>query len=217
MPPRLTCSTVLLVASLTSASAQQPVPGAQLPPGAPAPAPPGTPTRTPPRAVRPGEDPLKGNATIRGYITAADTGSPLRRALVRAMSQDGRNSGMALTDGQGRFEIKELLAGRYTLSVTKAGFVTMSYGQRRPDQPGTVLEILEGQLVDKVALKLPRGGVITGTVLDEFGEPVAGAQVNALRMRYASGSRRLVTTGSGSTDDRDAGLARRGSNGRARS
>jgi hypothetical protein len=156
----------------------------------------------PPRATRPGEDPLKGTAMIRGYITAADTGAPLRRALVRAMSQDGRSSGMALTDEQGRFEIKELLAGRYTVNASKAGYVSMSYGQRRPEQPGTVLEILDAQLVDKMALVLPRGGVITGTILDEFGDPIAGAQVQALRYRYVNGARRMMSTGGGMTDDR---------------
>jgi hypothetical protein len=109
---------------------------------------------------------------------------------------------MTTTDADGRFEIKELLGGRYTLSVSKAGYVTMSYGQRRPDQPGTVLEILEGQLVEKIEFSLPRGGVITGTVLDEFGEPIAGAQVSALRFRYVNGGRRLTPSGNGSTDDR---------------
>ena len=85
--------------------------------------------------------------------------------MVRAMSQDGRGGGMTQTDADGRFEIKELLGGRYTLMVTKAGYVGMSYGQRRPEQQGTVLEIIDGTVVDKIAFSLPRGGVITGTVL----------------------------------------------------
>ena len=195
-------ATALVVLALASVSAQQTVPGAPVPPGAQVPGTPTTPPRTPPRATRPGEDPTKGTAIIRGYVTAADTGTPLRRAMVRASSQDGRNSGLTLTDAQGRFEIKELLAGRYSVGVSKAGYVAMSYGQRRPEQQGTLLEILDGQLVDKVAFSLPRGGVITGTLLDEFGEPVAGAQVQAMRYRYVNGARRLTTSGGGSTDDR---------------
>jgi protocatechuate 3,4-dioxygenase beta subunit len=165
---------------------------------------PGQPARMPPRATRPGEDPQKGTAVLRGWVTAADTGNPLRRALVRATSQDGRNSGMTTTDADGRFEIKELLGGRYNLTVSKAGYVSMSYGQRRAEQQGTVLEILDGTLVDKIAFSLPRGGVISGTVLDEFGEPIAGAQVSALRFRYMGGSRRLMASGSAQTDDRGA-------------
>jgi hypothetical protein len=110
---------------------------------------------------------------------------------------------MTQTDADGRFEIKELLGGRYTLTVSKAGYVTMSYGQRRPEQQGTVLEITDGTVVDKIAFSLPRGGVVTGTVVDEFGDPVAGALVNTLRFRYVNGARRLASSGGGSmTDDR---------------
>ena len=187
----------LLSASLL---AQMPGPGQPVP-GQPAPGQPSTAPRTPPRAGRPGEDPQKGTAVMRGSVVAADTGAPLRRAMIRAMSSDGRGGGMTTTDVDGRFEIKELPAGRYSLTATKAGYVTTQYGQRRPDQQGTMLEILDGQLVDKIALALPRGGVVTGRLLDEFGDPVAGAQVNALRSRYVNGGRRLVPMGFGQTDD----------------
>ncbi len=200
MPVRFAFSTALLIAALAAPSAQQPP---QPPPPAPATTP-GMPARTPPRAARPGEDPNKGTSTLRGWVTAGDTGNPLRRALIRATSQDGRGGGMAVTDGDGRFEIKDLPAGRYTLSASKAGYVGMSYGQRRPEQQGTLLDILEGQRVEKIALSLPRGGVITGTVLDEFGEPVAGARVSTHRFRYVSGARRLMASGAGATDDRGA-------------
>ena len=196
MSLRFASSTAVLATILTVVSAQQPAPGMPPPPT------PGMPQRTPPRAVRPGEDPLKGTATLRGYVVAADTGSPLRRALVRAFSADGRGTGMALTDAQGRFEIKELIAGRYNMNVTKAGYVIMSYGQRRPEQQGTMLDILDGQLVEKIAFSLPRGGVLTGSIVDEFGEPVAGAQVSANRFRYVNGARRLTPSGNGSSDDR---------------
>ncbi|MBA3269280.1 MAG: carboxypeptidase regulatory-like domain-containing protein, partial [Acidobacteria bacterium] len=56
------------------------------------------------------------SAVRRGFVTAADSGNPLRRAVVRATSQDGRSNGMASTDAQGRFKIKELLGGRYNLN-----------------------------------------------------------------------------------------------------
>jgi hypothetical protein len=193
---RLAFSTAVLATMLAAVSAQQPTPGA------PAPAQPGVPSRTPPRAVRPGEDPLKGTAILRGYVVAADTGNPLRRAAVVARSADGRGTGMALTDAQGRFEIKDLPAGRYNISVEKAGYVRMSYGQRRPEQPGTMLDVLDGQLVEKIPFTLPRGGVITGSIVDEFGEPIAGAQVSAMRFRYTGGGRRLLPSGFGTSDDR---------------
>jgi hypothetical protein len=170
-------------------------------PGQPAPGQPSTTPRTPPRAGRPGEDPAKGTAIMRGYVVAADSAAPLRRATVRVSASDGRSGGMTTTDADGRFEVKELPAGRYSVSVTKAGYVTMQYGQRRPEQQGTMLEILDGQLVEKIAFALPRGGVIVGRVLDEFGEPMASVQVNAMRSRFVNGGRRLVPSGGAQTDD----------------
>jgi hypothetical protein len=194
--PQFVVMVAIVLSNSSGVIAQQPTS-----PGAIAPAQPPMPQRTPPRAVRPGEDPQKGTSIVRGYVVAADTGTPLRRALVNVRSADGRSGGMATTDAQGRFEIKELLGGRYTITAQKAGYVTTSYGQRRAEQPGTPLEILEGQIADKVTLSLPRGGVITGKVVDEFGDPVAGAQVNALRFRFVNSARRLLPTGNGQTDD----------------
>ena len=53
-----------------------------------------------------------------------------------------------------------------------------------------------------LALGLPRGSVITGRIVDEFGEPLTGAQVRVLRYGYAAGARRLLPAGqSDRTDD----------------
>ena len=200
----------MLCIPLTMAIAQPPTsPGAPTP-GTPTPGTlkPGAPTqpaqRTPARGVRRGEEQQKGTSTLRGYVVAADTGNPLRRALVNARSQEGRGGGMATTDGEGRFEIRELPGGRYSVSASKAGYVSMQFGQRRPEQAGTVLEIVDGQTVEKIAFSLARGGVITGHVTDEFGDPIAGAQVSALRFRYTEGSRRLMPSGNAQTDDQGA-------------
>jgi hypothetical protein len=202
---RTAITATIVATTLTIGIAQQPVtPGQPTPgvqPGQTATVPGTPPPRMPPRAARPGEDPQKGTAVLRGYVIAADTGAPLRRAMVRATSQDGRGGGVTTTDADGRFEIKELPGGRYSMSASKAGYVMMQYGQRRPEQQGTMLEILDGQLVEKIAFSLPRGGVITGRVTDEFGDPVAGAQVTTLRYRYMNGARRMLPAGPGATTD----------------
>jgi hypothetical protein len=171
------------------------------PPGQPAPGQPAPGQPTPPRDTRAGGDPQRGTAVLRGTVIAADNSSPLRRAQVRAFAQDGRAGGVVTTDPQGRFEIRELVAGRYTVSASKAGYVPTQFGQRRPDQQGTVLDVLDGQVVEKITIALPRGGVITGRVTDEYGEPIAGVNVSAMRFRYVSGARRLMASGGAGTDD----------------
>ena len=200
---------VFLAALVISASAMaprdqapQPAPG-QPAPGQPTAGKPAPPPRTPPRAGRPDEPPPTGTAVIRGFVTASDTGTALRRAQVRAFSSDGRGGGVAQTDAQGRYEIKDLPAGRYTLSATKSGYVSMQYGQRRPgNAPGTPLEIADTQIAEKVSFALPRGAAVGGRIVDEFGEPVSTVQVMAARYMFQAGSRRLVQAGAEGGSDR---------------
>jgi hypothetical protein len=158
-----------------------------------------------PARDRPAGDNPRGTSTIRGQVVAADTGAPLRRALVRAFGQTGVGNGIAQTDGEGRFELTELPAGRYFISATRSGFVSLQLGQRAPNQPGTPVELAEGQTLDKVRLALPRGGAIVGRLVDDLGEPVSGAQVVVHRYAFSDGARRLVpgSSGTGSTDMTD--------------
>ena len=142
---------------------------------------------TPPRAEAP-----RGTAILRGTIVAADTGSPIRRAQVRVASPEARESRVATTDAQGRFEIRELPAGRYSITASKGGFVALQYGQRRPSESGTPLELADGQTLDKLSIALPRGSVLGGRITDEFGEPVANANVTAWRYAYSAGARRMM-------------------------
>src|SRR5688500_12033764 len=121
-----------------------------------------------------------GTAVIRGRILTADTGSPIRRAQVRATSGGGRGR-LTTTDSEGRFEFKDLPAGRWDISASKAGFVTLRYGQRRPFEAGRPIELADKQVIDRADFSLPRGAAITGQVFDEFGDPVAGARVQVMR------------------------------------
>ena len=138
--------------------------------------------------------------------STADTGSIVRRAQVRIGSPD-IGSRTAFTDAQGRYEFKDLPAGRFNLSVSKSGFVTMQYGQARPFEPGRPIDLADAQTMDKVDLALPRGSAVSGRVLDEFGEPVADANVTAMRMQYSGGRRRLMQSGRNSTSN-DLGQSR---------
>lgn len=140
---------------------------------------------------------------IRGQILAADNGAPIRRAQVRINAAEVRESRVATTDAQGHFEIKELPAGRYTMTASKAGFVTLQYGQRRPSESGTPIELGDGQTLEKIAIALPRGSVLGGRITDEFGEPVANANVSAWRYGYAGGARRMMAAGPNSRDNTD--------------
>jgi hypothetical protein len=155
---------------------------------------------SPPQQLRPPQSPTQsaappGTATLRGHVFAADTGQPLRKAQVRIMAGDIRENRMVSTDESGAYEFKEVRAGRYTVMAGKGSYVNMSYGQQRPTDSAKPLEILDHQTVERVDLMLPRGGVITGRVVDEFGEPVPEIQVATERFQVVQGQRRLFPNG----------------------
>jgi len=182
------CAGAVLMAALSASPLAQPTPaGAQV---------------TGPRGTVTGEPARAGTAVLRGTVVASDSGAPVRRALVRATSSDPADNAVASTDDQGRFELQHLVGGRYTLFASKAGYVPVTYGQRRPNERGTPVEIAPGAVVEKITIGLPRGGVITGRIVDESGEPLADARVQVLRSQFLPGGRRMMPTGrSDSTDD----------------
>ena len=139
---------------------------------------------------------------ITGRVVTADNGRPVKRARVFITAAELPGGRGMLTDDTGVFDLTELPAGRYTLTVSKSGYVSLSYGQRRPLQAGTPLQLGDGQQLKGVEFHLPRGGVISGRIVDEDGEPVAGATVRILRYQYLQGDRRLTPAGTGQTDDR---------------
>jgi hypothetical protein len=136
-----------------------------------------------------------GTAVIRGHVFDAGSGRPLRKAQVRVFAPELRENRLATTDANGAYEIKDLPAGRYQLNASKGSFVQLQYGQLRPFEPGKPLEIANGQTVEKVDFSLPRGGIITGRILDEFGEPTSDVQVMAMRYQYNGIRRELSPVG----------------------
>src|SRR5687767_13257577 len=112
----------------------------------------------------------KGTSAVSGRVLAADTGRPVKRARVSvtgAATGGGRGGGTAISDDQGRYVVADLAAGTYSVSASKSGFVDAVFGQRRPLQPGTPVQVADGQAAANVDLRLTRGGVITGRIVDE--------------------------------------------------
>ncbi|HXG87300.1 MAG TPA: carboxypeptidase-like regulatory domain-containing protein [Vicinamibacterales bacterium] len=134
---------------------------------------------------------VKGSGVIKGQVLDASTGGPVRRVSVVVNGNEPGARASTLTDADGRFELAQLRPGRYTISVNKSGYVPTMLGQRRLNGPGTPVELGDGQTVEKLIVRIARGGIIVGRVFDEFGEPAAGAEVRAHQYRYQNGQRRL--------------------------
>ena len=144
-----------------------------------------------------------GTASVTGTIVTDETDPrPLRRVRVGLTSSDRRVGRTTVTDDAGRFSFAGLPAGRFLLTATKSGYVTTSFGARRPNRPGTAIGVADGQRITGLTLRMPRGAVITGIVTDQNGDPMSGASVTAMRYAYAGGGRTLLPTGPSTADDR---------------
>jgi hypothetical protein len=138
----------------------------------------------------------KGTAgRIRGRVVF-ESGQPNVPTVLRLSGPGGERP---LTTGpDGQFSIAGLRAGVYTLNTAAGGGLGVS-----AQQSSRTVALREDEDLDGVELLLPRGGAITGTVVDEHGEPVQGARVSALLVQDKAG--RLVAERAGGvrrTDDR---------------
>ena len=106
-----------------------------------------------------------------------------------------------LTDASGEFSFPRLPAGQFTLNIFQSQYLQLTYGQKRPGGQGTTIRLADGEQ-QNLKIQMMRGGVITGTVYGEDGEPQRGVYVRAMRYMMLNGVRRLQQTGGTSTDDR---------------
>lgn len=162
--------------------------------------------------------PAKG--AIEGQVVNGRTGAPLKRAMVRvtgsvpaipgvANAAQGGRGGPPVrpvmvnkeTDEQGRFSISNLEPGKYRVVAERQGFLRQSWGARKYSGGSAQVLVGEGQTVKQIDFRLMPQGVITGKVLDEDGEPMAGVQVRAQRTFLRNGQRVSNTIANATTSD----------------
>lgn len=141
------------------------------------------------RAERPPRDPRvpheKGTARVSGRVVNRESGAPVRFAQV-ILSGFGPPR-TAESDDEGRYSFAELPAGRYRVHARKDGFVEPFFPGRSRDRSARSVTLAAGQSVDGVEIAISRGGVITGVVTDDAGEPLVHAQVRAAPRRTRAG------------------------------
>ncbi|TAK19345.1 MAG: carboxypeptidase regulatory-like domain-containing protein [Acidobacteria bacterium] len=147
--------------------------------------------------------PAKGGGVIAGHVLTTDaTPRPMRNVIV-TLRGDGYRSGWTfITDADGAFNFAELPAGRFTLTATRAGYPSVNYGAARPGRSGTSIVLKDNERAPQISLRMPKGAVISGRVLDESGAPLGGARVSVGLATKRNGEQTMSFGGSDSTDDR---------------
>lgn len=150
--------------------------------------------------------PVVGTGVVSGVVLLDDPSqSPIRHARVTLHPLEGKGDRLITTDDSGRFAFVGVAAGVYSLAAAKPAYVTVFYGSKHPGRgPGTTINVAKDQALTDLKLTMPRGGVITGMALDDFGSPVPNARVTVQQYRTIDGERTLsqVANGTVLTDDR---------------
>jgi len=108
---------------------------------------------------------------------------------------------LVFTDDGGNFVFREVAGGRYQLYASRPGYSGGGYLQTKPFSTAHLLDLRDAER-RSVELRMWKFGVITGTVVDEAGEPAVGVTVKVLMKVVANGSTRLALRGATLTDDR---------------
>src|SRR5438093_6792483 len=132
-------------------------------------------------------------ADLQGVVVRAGGTEPVTKANValQGISENSRTF-TSITSDAGKFIIRSVPAGKYELTVTRPGYVQSDQSLTLEDDPRA----------RNVIVALNPTGAISGRIFDEFGEPVIGAEVRAMKSFYQRGGRILVPMQSAVTDDR---------------
>lgn len=160
-------------------------------------------TCCPQTPTAPGKDSSdEQTCTVSGIVIRSQDSGPLKNATVQLTNGSDREHHIATkTTADGHFLLKNVPAGQYKLIVTRNGYVSQELGQKKPDDPGAVFTLRQGQRITDLVFKLGLAGVITGKVFDEDGEPMVGVVVRAMRQVYTDGRKTLRATSEQETND----------------
>jgi protocatechuate 3,4-dioxygenase beta subunit len=169
----------LLLLGLTVVAAQQPNPGVQK------------------ANVRPSD-----LCSVEGVVVKSTTGEGIKRATVQLTPLDtGLQPYSAPTESNGRFTIRDVLPGRYSIFASGDGYSQEAPQKGKRNNQMSILDLTPGKYVNGIGFRLLPPGAITGTVYDEDGDPVIRAQVRALRVVGSGTHRQVGEAGSAQTND----------------
>ena len=147
-------------------------------------------------------DPTEEKCVVSGIVVSKVDGAPLKGATVHLRTdEDHAHTIAARSAADGRFDLKNVPAGQYHMSVSRDGYFRVEYGQNKPGDPGAMFSLRPGERKTDLLFRLGRAGVITGRIFNEDGEPMSGVMVSALKSTYENGRPDLQLIGNSDSND----------------
>ena len=145
--------------------------------------------------------PTSQKAAIDGIVTKDPSGEAVKKVLVELIAENQKQGGdyTATTGPDGAFRIENILPGRYRLFAERIGFLDIDKHHGRSE--GRVVTLRPGEEVKDLQIRLQAAAVLRGRVTDEDGDPLAGAEVSALRQTFAAGHKHWEQVASERTND----------------
>jgi hypothetical protein len=124
---------------------------------------------------------LNNDLQLRGVVLSVATNLPIPRAHVVFSSASDNNATPIATDtlDDGTFVFPIMAVGNFRLSATRNGYVPVRLA----------VDLSNGQPATNVRMLMISAGSISGRVVDNHGDPVDHAQVQALKSTYTGGRR----------------------------
>ena len=137
---------------------------------------------------------------VAGVVVSSTTRTPLRDTRVTLVNTKNRQEAVwIITREDGRFEFTGLAAGKYSLEGARRGYIPAAYEQH--EQYSTAIVTGEEFDTQNLTLRLVPMAMLTGRVLDEYGEGVRDAQVMLYVESHRGGATRVTRTSFAMSDD----------------
>ena len=154
--------------------------------------------------------PPQALAAISGVVIDGASGRPIAGVIVTLSDRAAvapRPIPREITDAKGRFVFTQLPpSDAYVVVATMPGYLDGRFGSPGPamEGRGKFINVAAGQWFADGRIQMWKVGAISGRVVDETGDPVAGAWVRVLRQVDVAGAKRLALGEATKTDDRGA-------------
>lgn len=123
---------------------------------------------------------------VAGAVSGIDATSGVG-GMVRLVPQNGAGPLIAPIGAGGRYEFPAVPPGAYRVVAQGPGTAEAEYGATPANRAGQWVTVRARQRVDRIDITLPRASAIAGRIVDGYGEPLEGLQVQAWRVRTQGG------------------------------